>query len=73
MNDILQFLDGATDNPVVIVFFFVGIVIFLNVVSGVIKCGIRERTRRDIAAYIAEGSMTPEQGERLIAAKSPED
>lgn len=31
----------------------------------------RERTRREIAAYIAEGSMTPEQGERLLAAKDP--
>lgn len=29
----------------------------------------RERTRRDIAAYIAEGTMTPEQGERLINAR----
>lgn len=28
----------------------------------------RERTRREIAAYIAEGSMTPEQGERLMKA-----
>ena len=26
-----------------------------------------ERSRREIAAYIAEGSMTPEQGERLMA------
>ncbi|MEX0875901.1 MAG: hypothetical protein WD114_00440 [Phycisphaerales bacterium] len=26
-----------------------------------------ERTRREVAAYIAEGSMTPEQGERLLA------
>ncbi|MGQ0629006.1 MAG: hypothetical protein ACT4PL_13020 [Phycisphaerales bacterium] len=28
----------------------------------------RERTRREIAAYIAEGTMTPEQGERLLKA-----
>jgi len=28
----------------------------------------RERTKREIAAYIAEGSMTPEQGERLMKA-----
>jgi len=28
----------------------------------------RERTRREIAAYIAEGSMTPDQGERLMRA-----
>jgi len=26
----------------------------------------RERTRREIAAYIAEGSMSPEQGEKLM-------
>ncbi len=28
----------------------------------------REESRREIAAYVAEGSMTPEEGERLIAA-----
>ncbi len=27
-----------------------------------------ERSRREIAAYIAEGSMTPEEGERLLNA-----
>ncbi len=31
-----------------------------------------ERSRREIAAYIAEGSMTPEEGERLLNAGSPE-
>ncbi len=33
----------------------------------------RERSRREIAAYIAEGSMTPEQGERLMRAANPAD
>jgi hypothetical protein len=28
----------------------------------------RERSRREIAAYIAEGTITAEQGERLIRA-----
>lgn len=28
----------------------------------------REESRREIAAYIAEGSMTAEQGERLMSA-----
>ena len=28
----------------------------------------RERTRREIAAYVAEGTMTVEQGERIIVA-----
>ncbi|MEM7228834.1 MAG: hypothetical protein AAF432_08470 [Planctomycetota bacterium] len=29
----------------------------------------RERSRREIAAYVAEGLMTPEQGERLVNAR----
>lgn len=29
-----------------------------------------EQTKREIAAYIAEGSMTPEQGEKLLASGS---
>ncbi len=28
----------------------------------------REQSRREIAAYVAEGSMTPEEGERLLDA-----
>jgi hypothetical protein len=34
-------------------------------ITGVAK----ERTRREIAAYIAEGSMSPDQGERLMKAE----
>lgn len=32
-----------------------------------------EQTRREIAAYVAEGSMTPDEGARLIAAGGPQD
>lgn len=35
-------------------------------VESIMKSLSRERSRREIAAYIAEGSMTPEQGERLL-------
>lgn len=31
----------------------------------------RERTAREIAAYVAEGSMTPDEGERLLKATRP--
>lgn len=50
--------------------FMVGVVLIVafNVVAGVLKTNARERSRREIAAYIAEGSMTPEQGERLMKA-----
>ena len=40
--------------------------IVLATISETVKNAARERTRREIAAYIAEGTMTPEQGERLL-------
>jgi hypothetical protein len=48
-----------------------GIVIcsFFKAVTATVTGLARERTRREIAAYIAEGTMTPEQGERLINAR----
>lgn len=52
--------------------FMVGVFIVLGVlistVGRTVRFSARERTRREIAAFIAEGSMTPEQGERLMKA-----
>ncbi len=31
----------------------------------------RERSRREIAAYVAEGSMSPDDAERLLKAAQP--
>lgn len=48
-----------------------GMIIVVTAISrttGTIRASARERTRREIAAFIAEGSMTPEQGERLMKA-----
>lgn len=51
----------------------VGIVaIIFGTVSSMVKSTAREKTRREIAAYIAEGSMTPEQGEKLLKAGQSE-
>lgn len=54
-----------------------GIIAVVSVVAcnlrGYLESKSREHSRRDIAAYIAEGSMTPEQGERLMAAGNPKD
>jgi len=45
-----------------------------SAVKNMVKYTARERTRREIAAYIAEGSLSPEQGERLMkAGKSTHD
>lgn len=44
----------------------------LGMVMGTVRRNVevreREQSRREIAAYVAEGSMSAEQGERLIAA-----
>ncbi|MBA4028525.1 MAG: hypothetical protein C0475_05230 [Planctomyces sp.] len=33
----------------------------------------REKSRREIAAYIAEGSLSADQGEKLMRAGEPQD
>ncbi len=39
-----------------------------SAIKSMVKYTARERTRREIAAYIAEGSLSAEQGERLMKA-----
>lgn len=40
-------------------------------ITKIVSVRSRERTKREIAAYVAEGTMTPEDGERLIRAERP--
>ncbi|MEL6311964.1 MAG: hypothetical protein AAFQ17_06310, partial [Pseudomonadota bacterium] len=42
--------------------------IVLGITHNIVINANREKSRREIAAYIAEGSMTPEEGERLLTA-----
>ena len=52
----------------VLLFAFAVIAVTVNAARDVAKATARERTRREIAAYIAEGSITPEHGQRLMGA-----
>ena len=45
--------------------------ILSSTIGGVYKTRERERTKREVAAYVAEGSMTPVEGERIIKADMP--
>lgn len=63
-DDVLFLLVAGVVGVVAIVF---------GAVASMVKSTARERSRREIAAYIAEGSMTPEQGERLMAAGKKKD
>lgn len=72
LHDILdRFLDKDVLVPLVM-----GIVavtaIVCGTLSGAIKSVARERTRREIAAYLSEGSLTAEQAERILKAKTPD-
>jgi hypothetical protein len=62
-------LAGITEtvtNPWVVA--LIGGAILLSFAVKAFSIRERERSRREIAAYIAEGSMTAEDGARLLAA-----
>ena len=44
------------------------LVVLIRAGTHVLTTMTREKSRREIAAYVAEGSMSSEQGERLINA-----
>lgn len=67
-NIIQEFINNE-DAFIPVIMATVGVVaIVFGTLTGMCKSVARERTRREIAAYIAEGSMTPEQGEKLMKA-----
>ncbi|MBK7404935.1 MAG: hypothetical protein IPJ41_09950 [Phycisphaerales bacterium] len=45
--------------------------IVFGTIRSIAQTRSRETTKREIAAYIAEGSITPEDGEKLIKADMP--
>ncbi len=69
MQSILDLLDGHM-YVVVVALICLALLInsFLRAMTAILTTQARERSRREIAAYVAEGSLTPEQGERLVRA-----
>lgn len=51
-------------------FFIAFTAMIVTTIQKVSKTKQKEQSRREIAAYIAEGSMSPDEGERLLTAKS---
>ncbi len=47
--------------------------VVLATVHAIVKSKERERSRRESAAYVAEGSMSADEGERLIKAGAEKD
>jgi hypothetical protein len=68
VSDMFHTITNGGNFVPFLVFAGVIILVAIKTCGSVVKSVSRERTRREIAAYIAEGTMTPEQGERLMRA-----
>lgn len=57
----------------IVLFGGMGVVALAGIIFGTIRAVARDRarelSRREIAAYVAEGTMTADEGERLIRAE----
>ena len=69
MHEVLNLLEN---HMYVVVIAVISLAVLANslirAVTSVLDTQTKERSRREIAAYIAEGSLTAEQGERLVRA-----
>ena len=69
MTDVIHEIVADEDRLMLVVGLCIACVwIVVGTIGKVCTNSTRERTKREIAAYIAEGSMSPEQGERIIKA-----
>ena len=73
MDRIFEAMAEDPENLIpIIMFILMGIVGAIALIGGycatVANTRQREQTRREIAAYIAEGNMTADEGERLLKA-----
>lgn len=69
-----NFIEILGDNVFWVIMGSVAIVaIVFGSVTSMVRSANREKTRREIAAYIASGTMTPEQGEKLLRAEPEEE
>ncbi len=69
-----QIFDLLNDHMYVVVIALICLAVlvnsFIRAFTAILTGHARERSRREIAAYIAEGSLLPEQGERLMKAET---
>lgn len=76
MNNFGEIAERFLDEDIFIPFLIAASVVVGIAIQSIRACVqtfARERSRREIAAYIAEGSLSPEQGERLMRAGNRPD
>lgn len=77
-DDASAIIDALGDNLVIAIVFGVGGVlgvmgILFGTISSTANRKEREKTKRELAAYVAEGSMTPQDAERILQADKEEE
>lgn len=70
-NDFAQLFEAMGDNFPIVVIFGLGapvaiIAILFGSLTSISKSREQERTKRELAAYVAEGSMSPADAQRII-------
>lgn len=68
LADVIKMILSDDVLKPVLIFSGIVLVVGFNVISGIVKNVQRERTKREIAAFVAEGSISPGDAERLIKA-----
>jgi predicted aspartyl protease len=68
-------IDGSVIAAGAMIFggFIALFVIATSTVQAMQRTKHREETKRELAAYVAEGSMTPDEAERLLKAEPKKD
>ena len=66
-------IDAVAEDIYVLIPLSAMSIAIIGVVGGIVKSIVAnkqyEKSRREIAAYIAEGSISPDEGEKLLSAK----
>lgn len=72
MTTVATLSDALSDNVWVLVplavFGFLIVGAIADAIRKTMQTRAREESRREVAAYVAEGSMTPEDAERILSA-----
>jgi hypothetical protein len=72
MQDPNPFVAGFAPSAIAMVGIIVGIIFFFMVfLTAILKQRQKEITVREIAAYVAEGSITSEDAERILRGSRP--
>ncbi|MEE2896788.1 MAG: hypothetical protein VX726_13730 [Planctomycetota bacterium] len=67
-GEVISNLTSTGSITIMLIFGIPIVAILVGGMKAILTARAQERTRQEVAAYVAEGSMTAEEGERLLRA-----